>query len=668
MIRQLLERGFDRRSASPYVAAFLRGDDLPNAWGHGGRPVTESDALAVVAVFACVRVIAETLASLPLLVYRRIEPRGRERATDHQLFWLLHDAPNPEMGRMPFWEAMVGQACLRGTSYAEIQRDQDNRVLALWPLRTDRMQADRTTSGHLYWRYRMPDGSDRPFAARDILSVPGFGGNGVQGYSPIQLHAEAIGLALDSQTYAAKFFQNDSRPGGVLQTKSSLSDPAFDRLKKSWEEAHQGVGNAHRVAILEEGVEWVQVAMSSRDAQFLEQRRFGVEEVARLFRVPPHLIQDLSRSTFTNIEHQSLDFVIHTLRPWAERVEGAIERSLLSETDRRTYFVEHLVDGLLRGDIQTRFAAYSVSKQNGWNSANDIRELENQNPIPADQGGDTYMVQLNMTPAGQLGQDRDVLPTGGRTFRAERAGAGGSAAARLRLARRYSRLFEEAAGRIVRREVADVRAAADRHLNARDEATFLDWLADYYRAFGAIATRFMLPTLLTYAEAVAEDAAAEIGSADGEADDLAQFVTAYAAAFGENYADRSRGQLEQQLRLATERGEDPLELVLGRLAEWGQKRPEKVASTETVRAGNAVTRERWKRGGIRRVSWVTQGGRLCAFCRKLDGKTVGIEQVFAAEGEDVEGDEGEAPLRVKRPTRHPPIHSACKCGLRPERG
>ncbi len=665
--------GVQSRNASPYVQAFLRGDDMPNAWGAGGRAVSEADALSVVAVFAAVRVIAETIATLPLHLYRRLQPRGRERATEHPLYWLLHDDPNPEMTHTAFWESIIGHAVLRGTAYAEIQRNEDNRVQALWPLRPDRMRMDRTAEGQLVYFYRHPDGQEKPYRRGEILTVPGFGGDGYQGYSVVRLHAEAIGLALDSQAYAARFFRNDSRPGGVLQTPGQLSDEAFDRLKKSWEEAHRGVENAHRVAILEEGTTWQAVAMSSRDAQFLEQRRFSVEEVARMFRLPPHTIGDLSRSTFTNIEHQGLELVTLSLRPWAVRVEEAVERCLLSAAERRTHYIEHLVDGLLRGDIQTRYAAYSVSKQNGWNSANDIRELENQNPIPADQGGDTYMVQLNMTPAGLLGQDpggtgQDPGGTGQRQQRAVETRAGGSAASRLRIARSHRRLFVNAVERLVRREAAEVTAAAERHLNRRDAASFLTWLREYYQGFGAVATRTLLPVLLAFADVVLDDAAAEIGSDDPMAEALQDFIAGIARTFGEHYAGQSLGQLAQQVRLAEDRGEDPLDAVTTRLGEWAETRPDKVADIEQQRLLNAVTRERWRRGGVRLIVWVRQGGTSCPFCVRLDGKTVGIEQEFARDGDEIEGDEQSGPLRVDRPTRHPPIHATCKCGLRPERG
>lgn len=645
----------------------MRGDDLPNTWGYGGKPITDQSALGVVAVFACVRVIAETIASLPLVTYRRLEPRGRVRDTAHPLFWLLHDTPNPEMSRMTFWEALIGHAALRGTGYAEIQRDRDDRPIAIWPLRPDRIRLDRTTVGRLFYRYRMTDGTEKLFDQREILNVPGFGSNGLVGYSPIALHAQAIGLALDAEGYASRFFQNDGSPGGVLQGDKEMSEAAYERLKASWAESHQGVANAHRIAILEEGFAWQSTGLHGREVQFIEQRRFSVEEIARLFRVPLHLIQELSHATFTNIEHQSIDFVVHTIRPWAERLEAAIERCLLSPSERRTHYVEHLVDGLLRGDIKTRYDAYAVSRVNGWNNANDIRELENQNPLPADQGGETYWAPLNMVPAGQLGQD-PTTGDGGQASRSMRAGGVGSAASRLRLAERYERLFADAAGRIVAREVNDVRQAADRHLSRRDAESFQTWLRDYFERFAPIATRTVLPTMLTYSDAVLDDAAAEIGADDSQADELEPFVAAYARDFGEHHAGQSLTLIEQAMRTAADRGEDALLAVTALLARWTDDRAAQVAGIESVRLSGALTVERWRRGGIIRIRWVRQGSQSCPFCARLNGQIVGISQAFANDGDEIEGDDDNPPLRVRRKTKHPPIHGACKCGLRPERG
>lgn len=681
---RLVGAGQEQRSASPYVAAFLRGDDLPNSWGQGGRVVTETSALSVTAVFACVQVIAETLASLPLITYRQLQPRGRERATSHPLYGLLHDRPNPEMSAMPFREALLGHVCLWGTGYAEIQRDADDRPIALWPLRPDRMSAARTSSGQLYWQYRMPDGTDKPFDDRNLLRITGIGSNGIRGYSRIQLADEAIGLALDAQSFGARFFQNDSRPGGVLQSKDRLSDEAFEHLKQSWEEAHRGVGNAWRVAILEEGVTWQQVGLPPGDAQWIETRKLSVVEIARLYRVPLHLIQHLEQATFTNIEHQSLDFVIHTVRPWAQRFEEACERVLLSDVERQTLYVEHLVDGLLRGDLKTRYEAYSIGSQNGFLSANDVREIENLNPIPAEEGGDVYRVQLNMTSlksllvetpeqaaSAQGAQNGRALPTDlpedGFPAETRARWPVGSAQSRLRIAGRYERLLRDAANRIVRREASEVRAACKRYLTSRDLGEFRSWLRRYYGDFGAYVARTMTPSMLAFGEAIEEDAAAELGE-DAAFSAVEAWLHAYATTFGQDYAARSRGQLDALLDQAIADETDPAEAVDTRVGEWENSRPRKVSHNELTRLAGALVIAAWSKRGVKRIQWVGLGGKECAFCRKLDGKIVGIEHDFVSQGDDVEGDEQTGSFRADRPYRHPPIHGFCKCGLRAIRG
>lgn len=406
----------ERRSASPFVQAFLRGDDLPNTWGPNGMVVAdEAGALRVIGIYACVRILSESIATLPLHTYKRRPGGGKDRATDHHLYYRLHDEPNPEMSSVDFWQALVGHVCLWGNSYAEIQRDRGDRPLALWPLRPDRMTIVRDTDNRLAYCYRMPDGFEVPFPARNILHVRGLSGNGIVGYSPIQLAAQAVGLALSAETYGAKFFANDSRPGGVLKHPGTLSDDAQKRLKAGWEEIHRGVGNSHRVAVLEEGVEWQQIGLPPGDVAWVEARQFQLQEIARLFRVPPHMLGDHERgASYAATEQQSLDFVVHTLRPWLVRLEKAIQRSLFTEGERRTHFAEFLVDGLLRGDIKSRYAAYAIGRQWGWLSADDVREYENQNPIGG-IAGEAYWAPLNMVPADKLGEkpapvDAGALP------------------------------------------------------------------------------------------------------------------------------------------------------------------------------------------------------------------------------------------------------------------
>lgn len=638
-----------------------------------GRTVTPMTAMQSVAVFACVRVLADAIGTLPLITYRRLRPRGKERDTANPLYTVLHDLPNPEMTSTELRETIVGHLALRGNAYLEVVRDSGGRVRELWPLRPDKMTVERPrANGPLTYTYNL-QGQDKPIPAERICHLRGLSGDGVHGYSPIGMAREAIGLARAAEEYGARWFSGGARPSGILAVQGKLSQEAADRLRDSWNTAHAGLDHAQRVAVLEEGVSWQSISIPPEDAQFIETRKFQTIEIARLFRVPPHLIQDLERATFTNIEHQSLDFVVHTLRPWLVRIEQAFQRDLFGVPSES--FCEFLVDGLLRGDLASRYQAYSIGKQNGFLSADDIREIENMNPLPDGEGGGTYMVQLNMVPAGQLSQQPepvepappgdDDLPDDDQAQRSreQRASATGSAAMRDRLAQRYETLFLDMARRIVNREVAEVRRAADRHLNRRDVVSFSNWLREFYADFGATATRLALPLMQTYAEAILEDAAAEIGSDDPMLAELADTIREYAQSFGTNYADRSQGQLEQQLELADENGEEPYERVRQRLDEWAEKRPGKVASTEIIRLAGAMVLARWGRGDIRRIVWVKQG-RGCGFCTNLNGKTFAIEHPIVAKGAEVEGNADTGNFKARHDYRHPPIHLACRCGLR----
>ena len=619
------------------------------------------------AVYACVRIIAETLATLPLNVYRDLQPRGRSKATTHPWYSVLHDRPNPAMSAVDFWECIIGHAVLRGNAYAE-KVAQPGGKFELWPLRPDRMTVDcNETTGYPIYQYRPnANGAAITLPRERVFVVHGLGYDGLRGYSPVTLHREAIGLSMALEEHGARLFGNGAQPGGVLQSKDRLSDDAVQRMAASWAEAHQGLSNAHRVAILEEGTTWQQVGMSSDDAQFLESRRYQLGEIARIFRVQPHKIGDLTNATFSNIEHQAIEYVVDTIRPWAVRIEAAISLQLIPpETG---YSAKFVLDGLLRGDQQSRYAAYSVGKQNGFLSANDIRELEDQNPIPADQGGDTYMVQLNMTPAGMLGQSEPApaSASGARALPPGETRVAGTPTSRLRIADRYRSKFAEAAARLVKREAAEVRAAAERNLNRRDAETFLAWIRDYYGNFPAIASRQLLPVLMAYAEAILADAAAEIGSVETMMDELMRFVEGYAGSFGEHYSNQSLWQLESVMRDAAEQGADPLDMIDTRLTEWAETRAEKVADIETVRASGALVVARWRAGGVSRIVWVASGEN-CPFCTRMNGKTVGTGQPFATEGEEIEGNEASGNLKVGRNTAHPPIHDKCNCGLRPAR-
>jgi len=377
-----------------------------------GVSVTETTALSVVTVYACVRILSETLASLPLLLYKRLG-RGKQRAVEHPLYQILHDVPNPEMNSFTFRETLMAHLVTWGNAYAEIEWDNYTKVKALWPLRPDRMQVWRE-NGEIVYKYLLPNSAGiAVLPSYRIWHIPGLGFDGLIGYSPITLAREAIGLSLATEEFGARFFSNGAAPGGVLEHPAKLSKEAQENLRKSWNEMHSGLSNQHRVAILEEGMKWSKVGMPLNDAQFLETRKFQRNEIASFFHIPPHMIGDLERATFSNIEEQALEFVVYTMRPWLVRWEQSINQKLLTPDERAEYFAEFLVDGLLRGNIQARYQAYATGRQWGWLSANDIRELENQNPLPGEEG-DIYLNPMNMVPALQLLQAAQQEPPTGK--------------------------------------------------------------------------------------------------------------------------------------------------------------------------------------------------------------------------------------------------------------
>ena len=384
-----------------------------------GKAVTERSAMQMTAVYSCVRILAEAVAGLPLHVYRYNAQGGTEKAIDHPLYLLLHDEPNPEMSSFVFRETLMTHLLLWGNAYAQIIRNGKGEVIALYPLMPNKMSVDRDANGKLYYTYtRSTDeaptmqGMTVTLKPSDVLHIPGLGFDGLVGYSPIAMAKNAIGMAIACEEYGAKFFANGAAPGGVLEHPGTIKDP--QRVRDSWQSTFGGSGNANKIAVLEEGMKYTPIAISPEQAQFLETRKFQINEIARIFRVPPHMVGDLEKSSFSNIEQQSLEFVKYTLDPWVVRWEQSIMRSLLSDSEKKEYFVKFNLEGLLRGDYVSRMNGYAIGRQNGWMSANDIRELENLDRIPAEEGGDLYLINGNMLPLKDAGAFADTPNDAGK--------------------------------------------------------------------------------------------------------------------------------------------------------------------------------------------------------------------------------------------------------------
>lgn len=407
-----------------FLSSIFRGRDAPTnrtagssysfllGFSSSGKHVTERSAMQMTAVYSCVRVLFEAVAGLPLHMYRYTDEGSKEKAVEHPLYFLLHDEPNLEMTSFVFRETLMTHLLLWGNAYAQIIRNGKGEIIALYPLMPDRMKVDRDDHGQLYYEYVVSTddapvnkGSLVKLFPDEVLHIPGLGFDGLVGYSPIAMAKNAIGLAIAAEEYGSKFYANGAAPSGVLEHPGVLKDPA--RVRESWSETFGGSANSHKVAVLEEGMKYTPISINPSEAQFLETRKFQINEIARIFRVPPHMVGDLEKSSFSNIKQQSLEFVKYTLEPWLIRWEQSLARALLTSDEKKKYFVKFNVDGLLRGDYQSRMQGYAVGIQNGFMCPNDVRALENMDLIPEEKGGWKYMCNGNMIDISDVGKQYD---------------------------------------------------------------------------------------------------------------------------------------------------------------------------------------------------------------------------------------------------------------------
>lgn len=381
-----------------------------------GVVVNEETALQVTAVWACVRLLSETVAALPLNLLKYTD-RGKERATNHPLYFLLHNEPNSEQTSFDFIMVLMVNLLLCGRAFAEVVKNDLGQVVELWNIPTGNVTIRRNAvTKELMYDINVADARHPPITLypENIVDIRGMSFNGVDTFKPAVAAREAIGLSLATEEFGARFFGNGTNLGGVVEYEGKLSEPAKERFKKDVSDKYEGLGKSNRLLFLENGSKFTKVNTTPNDSQFIETRKFQVIEIARFFNVPPHLIMDLERATFSNIEHQSLSFVIYSLMPWLVRIEQAFQKSCLAPGEKKKYLVKFNVAALLRGDYASRMAGYAVGRQNGWMSANDIRELEDQNLIAPEQGGDDYLVNGNMIPAKLAGTQN----TGANTARA----------------------------------------------------------------------------------------------------------------------------------------------------------------------------------------------------------------------------------------------------------
>jgi len=682
MLRNLAERRIEMNTAQPAQTTERRWN-LQGAGGSGnaftGANVSMETAMGVPAVMAAISVLTEDVGSLPWFLYHRL-PRGRELAIKHAVFTVLHDRPNPEMTSMEYREIGVGHVVGWGNSYSQIIRSKAGKVAELWPLRPDRMNVARDNSATgkpKRYLYTMPDGSQQAFLQQEILHVPGFGFDGLVGYSKITMAKQAIAILMATEQFTGSFFANDARPGVALEYPKKLSDKALENIISTWNLSYQGSGKRSKVAVLEEGVKITEIGLPNSDAEFIQTKQFGLEEVCRIFRIPPHKLQHLVRATLNNIEQMGIEYVTDCLRPLLVKWEQRVNMSLLTLAEQAEYYNEILVEGLMRGDMAARYSAYAVGRQWGWLSQNDVREKENMNPVP---GGDTFMVPLNMVQIGDTTAQGEPMDStqGNRSrkllidqfsdeLRMKRAKS--SVAMRRRLMNTQKPVIQDVAARCLRREIHDVKEAAARFLkgpsaaSARDAGQMDVWLTNFYQGHQDFVRKQFAPVMTGYGQLVAGAAGDEV-SADGWTPEVEQFVRAYLNSYAVRHCGISeaetRKMIEKVLTEAAASGTDPLEALNGELSDWEDVRSGEIAGRESVRENNAVAKAVFMGAGFSELVWIANA-KCCDYCANLNGDVVSVTENFLSAGQDFQPDGTSSPLKPSGNVGHPPAHDGCQC-------
>ena len=621
-----------------------------------GTRVNEETALKYLTVFACVSLISGDIARLPLILYQRSADGSKKRVIDHPLSDILHNAPNPSTTSFNFRESEQLKLLTWGNSYSEIKRGDGGQVLALVQIPKPGGVKRKKYARGLFYEWVDPEKGIIKKPKKDISHIPGFGFNGIEGMSMISLARETIGLGLATEDFGSLYFGQGTHPAGIYEMDGYLGDNKSDFMK-TLREGVAGLGKSHSIMVAEGGAKYKPLTIPLNDAQFLETRKFQKSEIAAMYHVPLHKlgIHD-SNTNNNNLEQENSGYVDSCLMHWIVRWEQNIALQLLTLEERRQgFFVEFLVDALLRGDSQARAEYYNKIFQVGGIKPNEIRAKENMNPI---DGGDESFVMLNMIPlgmAGDIAKENNSQPAKeDKSLRAIEYRAKNSIILRDRIAKQYYPLFQRAAQDIVNKEGLAVKAQVNKQRKSRENRDMQTWLDDFYRKLPAEIKSKIGPVIRSFSEAIQAAAADEMGTDIGITEDLERFIDDYTKRYAERHTESSLGQLTALL-------EQDLTALEERVDEWEEKRADKIASNETVRASNAIYQTVAFGVGLSTV-WRIRG-KTCPYCKSLRGKRVVSGQSFVKDGDEIDPEGGTGPMKIRGLKMHPPLHQGCDCYL-----
>lgn len=633
-----------------------------------GRDAPSVDrALQASAVYACVALVGETVGSLPAFVYARDDsrPNAKRRDSKHPLSFLLHDEPNSYQDAFQFWEMMAWHLELRGNAYAEIQRDGYDRIVGIWPLHPDRMEP-KWIDGRVVYIFRQKPGQEVIFDSSNILHLKLFG-EGLKGKGRIEYAASTLNVTLSSEEFGERYFDGDAMPRIGLFTDQPLNDGAQKAIQDAWNRSYGGVEKSWRAAAFGNNLRPETLGIPLKDSQFLELRKYNAVDIARLFRVPPHMIGELERATFNNVEQLDIDFGKHSIRPRLVRIERACNRALLDASEKQRFYIEFNMEALLRGDMKSRFDAYATGIQWGIQSPNEARDLEGWNPR---EGGDGYLQPVNMIVSGQQqqpGTDGDSETPATKAAPQLRS----KEKPREAVIRTWMPVVVDAFTRLRKRERREILAAANKHLAARDIRgldEFTVWLREFATGHPETVATMLGPALGGMEKALADASALEAGGS------TPQGVNDWIEGFLRSYYPRHAGESIRELELLMGTGgpEAVLEKIQERMEQWVDSAAN-AAADKVTQSDGAIAREVWKQMGVTKLVW---NAGTCPICRQLDGRVIGIEESFVPQGqalyatdeqgnpimnEDAEG--YKSPIWAGSNVVHPPLHSGCTCSI-----
>jgi len=624
-----------------------------------GTQINETSALTISALFAALNFLASTMATLPKVILRRLPGGGREHAFDHPLYDRLHNKANDfDLSSWQWIYTSIMHKYLWGNWYTYLDRKtyQNQQFIPLLPERMVKYDEEKE-----HYIYRLKSGLSIYLPKSQVLHIPHISEDGINGKGIIHYARESLGLAKAQDEFAATFYGSGIHPGGFVEVEHTQDEETRKGLQKDFNEKYGGLGKTWKFIFVTGGAKVKESEIDASKAQALESRQFAVVEVARWMNLPPHILRDLIRATFSNIEQQSLELVVYSLLPIVTQIEQAMNIKLFDDTERRTHYIKFELKGLLRGDLQARTLFYNSMLDRGVFNADMVLDLEDMNPQPAGLGK-VYVMPLNMinkemviTPQPLTIENKSGFLAAKRTVQTR------SATLRRRLTIAYRPKFEQFAKQLVKKEVGAVRKALKEMLTEHGIADFSLWLDDFYRDFPKEIDKIAAPIISSYATAILPIAQDEAGSEDEIGLEYGDFQRQYREKFAQRHVISSHEQLKAVVREAQTAGTIELEALEQRLNEWEERRPGKIVMRESVQAENAFTRSAFALCGIMKIMSVSYG-KSCPYCNDLDGKVIGIEENFLAPG-DFQPEGAERPLTVTSDHKHPPFHEGCDCSL-----